>query len=109
MIFVESFGRAQSCGRAAAKAVSLLAGALAASMLGACTTETSCEALCSELVYSCDYAAYPSVDSCLQGCEYDASKGADVEAELECIQDAKCDPIETVSCARTFNPEAGAR
>jgi len=97
-----------SISRSSSKVVSVLATLLFA-LLSACAAETSCETMCKELVYNCDYAAYPSADSCLQGCEFDASKGADIDGELECIEAASCDPIETVSCARQFNPEAGAR
>ncbi len=97
-----------STSRSSPKVVSALA-TLLFSLLSACAAETSCETMCKELVFSCDYAAYPSVDSCLQGCEFDASNGADIDGELECIEAASCDPIETVSCARQFNPEAGVR
>lgn len=72
---------------------------------GCDTAQSECETLCRELVMTCDYAAYPTLDSCVQGCEYDQSRGADIQGETECIQDAACDPIQTVECARTFNPD----
>jgi hypothetical protein len=98
-----------SISRSSNQVVTVLSALLSGALLSACAAETPCETLCKELVYNCDYAAYPSAESCLQGCEFDESKGADIDGELECIEAATCDPIETVSCARQFNPEGGAR
>lgn len=71
-----------------------------------CSTETPCESLCKTLVMDCEFAAYPSLDSCIEGCLYDEELGADIEGEAECIVAEQCDLIGTVDCAREFNPSA---
>jgi hypothetical protein len=60
--------------------------------------ETLCEELCDELVMSCGYEAYPSLDSCLRGCEWDIEQGADVEAERTCVLEAACDTFKVIEC-----------
>lgn len=82
--------------------------AVALVLPGCSTPESDCETLCRELVMTCDYAAYPTLDSCVQGCNYDLSQGADIPSEMECIQEASCDPIATVECAREYNPDESA-
>ena len=77
---------------------------LVSALLVACHKDTPCETLCHTLVMTCDYAAYPTVDSCIEGCLYDEDQGADIEGEMECIEETSCDPIGTVECARKFNP-----
>ena len=68
---------------------------LAALALGAgCAQDelaASCDALCGELVQSCGFENYPSLDSCLDGCFYAADQGADVPAEANCVAAAGCD------------------
>ena len=68
------------------------------SLLLACKTDGPCDQLCDELVMGCDYAAYPTRESCLQGCGYDESKGADIEARLECVVDAECSTFDVIEC-----------
>ncbi len=70
-----------------------------------CGKELPCESLCQTLVMDCDFAAYPTLDSCIEGCLYDEEQGADIEGEKVCMEEAECDPIATVECAREFNPE----
>lgn len=65
-----------------------------------------CQDLCVELVTNCEYAAFPSLESCLQGCEYNASQGVDVEAESACITDAACDTFAIIECEHTYGLEA---
>ena len=57
------------------------------------------------MVMDCEYAAFPTLDSCIEGCLYDQEQGADIEGEVQCIDAAACDPIGTVECAREFNPD----
>jgi hypothetical protein len=66
------------------------------------TEETVCDGLCRELVQSCGYAAYPSLDSCRQGCEYAAEQGADIVGEEECIINAECDTFAIVECEHVY-------
>ncbi len=58
-----------------------------------------CRDLCQELVSTCGYAAYPTVDSCLQGCTYRLEEEeADIEEELACVTDAACDTFAIIEC-----------
>jgi hypothetical protein len=74
-------------------------------MLFACATqeaETTCEALCDHLVMTCDYAAYPTLDSCVQGCSYQAEQGGDVVGQQTCIEKAQCDTFGILECEHKF-------
>jgi hypothetical protein len=67
--------------------------------LGACNKGPSqCEEICHELVYTCQFAAYPDFGSCVQGCDYNEGEGADVAAQHECVERAECDPFAIVEC-----------
>jgi hypothetical protein len=80
---------------------------LLAALLGCGSPETSiCQDLCVELVSNCEYAAYPSLESCLQGCGYSASEGADVDAQAECILAAECDTFAIIECEHQYGVEA---
>jgi hypothetical protein len=69
------------------------------------TEETVCDGLCRELVQSCSYAAYPSIESCRQGCEYASELGADITAEKECIIEAECDTFAIVECEHVYGAQ----
>ena len=43
-----------------------------------CGPPVGCDLLCAQLVGVCALAAYPSNDSCMQGCEWSAQQGAQV-------------------------------
>ncbi len=75
-----------------------------AALLTGCSKDAPCETLCRSLVMDCEYAAFPTLDSCVEGCLYDQDQGADIKGEMECMDAAACDPIGTVECAREFNP-----
>jgi hypothetical protein len=76
---------------------------LAFFLLGACgSEETICDSLCSELVQSCDYAAYPDLESCRQGCTYDNERGADTVGFQECVLAAECDTFEILECEHDY-------
>ena len=82
------------------QSVLLLAASLAFMVQAGCaaTPATSCELLCDQLMGACGYAAYPSVDSCLQGCFYNEDEGADTDAHLACVEEAACDTFAIVEC-----------
>ena len=58
----------------------------------------ACDALCDELVVTCGYTAFPTVESCEQGCLWDAENGEDVGSEYQCVQDAACDTFAILEC-----------
>lgn len=58
----------------------------------------ACEALCDELVKSCQFEAFPSYGSCMEGCAYNEAEGADIEAELKCVENAVCNTFEIIEC-----------
>lgn len=66
---------------------------------------STCEDMCDELVFTCEYAAFPSYDSCVQGCTYNADKGADVAGQYTCIQSAACDTFAIVECEHQYGVE----
>lgn len=76
------------------------------SLLAACTTATDadevCQAMCEDLVMTCEYAAYPSHESCMQGCAYARQEGANVKAEADCVAKAECDTFAIVDCEHKF-------
>ena len=57
-----------------------------------------CEALCDELVMECGYTAYPTRESCEQGCLYDQEQGADVANAFRCVREAACDTFAVIEC-----------
>ncbi len=80
--------------------------ALLACNTGSTAVPTVCDDLCAELVSQCGYEAYPTLDSCIQGCIYRLEEeNADVEAQLSCVKDAQCDTFAVLECEH----EAGAR
>lgn len=83
------------------------------SILAGCTTGTVksnpiCDAMCAELVDTCKYAAYPTSQSCVQGCVYNQKQGADIAGQRDCILDAQCDTFDIVECEHQFGPEPGS-
>lgn len=83
-------------------------------LLAGCPTaakeETTCQKLCRDLITLCDYAAYPSTESCENGCEYDAENGADTTGMytcvLESIEGEDCDTFAIVECEHEYGPDA---
>lgn len=72
--------------------------------LAACTNfeQGPCYDLCSELQGECGYAAFPTFDSCYQGCLYnEAERGADIGAELACVNAAECNTFDIMECEHT--------
>jgi len=57
-----------------------------------------CEVICDSLVTDCAYEAYPTMDSCLQGCSYDIELGKDVASQRSCVETANCDLFAIVEC-----------
>ncbi len=65
--------------------------------------DATCNELCDLLVQECGYTAYPSKSSCAQGCLYNQEQGADIEGQLECIQDADgCDTFAIAECEHAY-------
>lgn len=61
-----------------------------------------CTDLCNELVIACGFEAFPTVDSCMQGCEYNADNGADIGAQLLCVDAAVCDTFQILECEHAY-------
>lgn len=59
----------------------------------------ACEEMCDQLVLECDFAAFPDLGSCLEGCSYEAG-GASLGAYDLCLYKAGCDPFAVLDCAR---------
>jgi hypothetical protein len=62
------------------------------------TPVTACDQLCDELVDECDYPAFPDRTSCLEGCLYNESEGADTDAHLSCVEEAACNTFTILEC-----------
>lgn len=65
-----------------------------------------CEDICIEVYSTCQFAAYPSFESCLEGCFYNEEEGADMNAQYECFQEAACDTFEIVECENTYGAQS---
>lgn len=61
-----------------------------------------CADMCDALMGGCGYAAFPDVGSCQQGCNYDASEGAESHALYSCLLEADCDTPTVLACARAY-------
>jgi hypothetical protein len=66
--------------------------------------EQRCDEVCQELVVRCETEAYPSLDSCQQGCANSWEKGANIDAESSCISDAECNLFEILECEHAYGP-----
>ena len=65
----------------------------------------ACEDMCKELGRTCAYAAFPTTDSCMQGCADELDNGADIFGKEECILDAECDTFAIVECQNSYGSE----
>jgi len=72
---------------------------------GAAEKET-CELLCDQLYQTCEFGAYPSYESCMQGCTFDSSEGADMDGMQRCVEKAGCDEFGIVECTHRFGVDA---
>ena len=59
---------------------------------------TACDQLCDELMDECSYPAFPSLESCRQGCAYNETEGADTDEHLACVEEAACNTFAIVEC-----------
>jgi hypothetical protein len=66
---------------------------------------TVCDDLCDQLVNTCQIPAYPTSESCVAGCLYNAEQGGDVLSELACIEQAQCDEFAIVECEHQYGIE----
>lgn len=60
-----------------------------------------CGDMCKNLVQDCQYAAFPTMESCFEGCLYAEEQGADVDSQSTCISSAvtdTCDTFAIVEC-----------
>lgn len=77
-------------------------------LVAGCTTapdtDEVCDRMCTELVMTCEFAAYPSFDSCMAGCAYSREEGADVDHESVCITQAGCDEAAIIECEHSWGP-----
>lgn len=64
--------------------------------------KSECDEMCDVLVLDCGYEAFPSFDSCVQGCTYNADQGADIAGELACVQASECDTFAIVECEHEY-------
>jgi hypothetical protein len=65
-----------------------------------------CDEMCAELVEKCEYAAFPTTTSCVQGCLYAENEGGDVKGQRDCVLEAECDTFDIVECEHEFGPES---
>lgn len=61
-----------------------------------------CDDMCRELVQTCGYAAFPDLQSCIDGCTYNETQGADIEGQTQCVLDAACDTFLIVECEHAY-------
>jgi hypothetical protein len=73
---------------------------------GAAAEKETCELLCDDVYQTCEYGAYPSYESCLQGCAYQQEEGADTRGLQKCIANAECDTFAILECEHKFGPDA---
>lgn len=69
-------------------------------------TDEICTAMCEELVMTCEYAAYPSYESCVQGCAFSRQQGGNVKREADCVAKAECDTFAIVDCEHKWGQES---
>jgi hypothetical protein len=62
--------------------------------------------MCDELYKTCEYAAFPDWDSCLEGCAYNREEGGDVNEQLDCVLEAECDTFKIVECENVYGAES---
>ena len=61
-----------------------------------------CRTMCQELFQTCNYDAFPTFQSCQEGCMYKQEEGADIEGQLACIQEAECNEFAVIECEHTY-------
>ena len=61
-----------------------------------------CQDICKEVYSTCQFEAYPSYDSCLEGCVYNDEEGGDLEGQYECFQEAECDTFAIIECENQY-------
>jgi hypothetical protein len=67
--------------------------------------EDVCHDLCTNLAGTCGYEAFPDLESCIQGCRWNAEQGADVGGQLLCVQTADCDTFAILECEHAYGIE----
>ena len=70
---------------------------------GETTEEGVCHDMCTELTGTCGYASFPDINSCVQGCEYNATQGADIAGQSPpASMCAQCDTFAIMECEHAF-------
>lgn len=64
--------------------------------------ESICHDMCTELTGVCNLEAFPDINSCMQGCEYNAEQGADIGGQTQCITAAACDTFAILECEHAY-------
>ena len=80
---------------------------MCSALLGAsaCAPEvepSACFDLCTNLYSTCGYEAFPTLESCQQGCEWNLDQGADIGGQLLCIEEANCDTFAILECEHAY-------
>ncbi len=69
---------------------------------GGDSEQSVCHDLCTELTGTCDYDAFPDINSCMQGCEWNAEQGADIAGQTACVKGAACDTFAILECEHAY-------
>lgn len=68
--------------------------------------QSDCSKMCDTLMRDCTYEAYPTTESCLQGCQYNADNGGDVAGQKACLDEAtaddSCDTFAVIECENAY-------
>jgi hypothetical protein len=64
--------------------------------------DQACDDMCRNLVQDCSIEAYPTFDSCIQGCLYESDQGGDIKSQWACVQEASCDEFEIIECQAAY-------
>ena len=75
---------------------------LLAGCTGSGVADGPCDDMCRNLVQTCGYAAFPDLQSCLDGCTYNESQGAQIADQAQCVADAACDTFLIVECEHMY-------
>lgn len=65
----------------------------------------ACQSVCTELMSTCGFDAYPSYDSCLTGCANEVEEGHDIFAKEDCVFEADCNLFDLLDCEHPVSAE----
>ena len=61
-----------------------------------------CGDMCRELVQDCSYAAFPTVESCYEGCLWADENGGQITEQQACVEQAECNTFAIVECEHAY-------